>query len=214
MNMSAATPPAKRRYSMAARAQAAAATRERVLATAWEHFSCHPYDEVPLRQIAAAAHVSPQTLHNLFQSKEELFTAAFLWWGAGEISERNAAPVGQVREAIHVLFDRYENHGPAILRLLSQETRIPAVRQMTDAGRAYHRHWVHTTFASLARGLKGERRERRLAALVAATDLLIWKLLRHDMKLDRPAAELVMAELVGDDKRTPRGTLADGDRLT
>lgn len=47
-----------------------------------------------------------------------------------------------------MLFDSYEAHGEAILRLLAQEERISAVR-MTDAGRAYHKHWAQLTFAPL-----------------------------------------------------------------
>ena len=80
--------------------------------------------------------------------------------------------------------------------MLSQEERIPAIHQMTEAGRAYHRYWAETTFTPLLRGLRGERRERRLTAIVVATDLLVWKLLRHDMELQREKAERVVVEMV------------------
>jgi AcrR family transcriptional regulator len=181
---------------MAARAERAAATRERLLAAAWRHFASRPYDDVRLREIAEEAHVSAQTLHDRFRSKEELFTAAFMWWGSDEIARRDAAPVGDVGAAIRVLFDRYETNGEAVLRLLSQEERIPAVRQMTDAGRAYHRHWAQRTFAPLAQGLRGASRQRRLTAIVTATDLLVWQLLRRDMRLERRRAEAVMVEMI------------------
>ncbi|HTU77629.1 MAG TPA: helix-turn-helix domain-containing protein [Solirubrobacteraceae bacterium] len=199
--MSAAAPARKRPYRMTARADAAAATGERLLAAAWRHFASRPYDDVRVGEIAAEAGVSAQTLHNRFRSKEELFTAAFLRWGAAEGARRDTAPVGDVRGAIEVLFDRYEAHGQAVLRLLSQEERIPAVRQMTDAGRAYHRRWARRTFAPLAGGLRGAARERRLTAIAAATDLLVWKLLRREMQLPRAQAERVMAEMI----EPPRG---------
>ena len=80
--------------------------------------------------------------------------------------------------------------------MLSQEDRIPAIKRMTDAGRAYHRHWVQTTFEPQLHGLSGERYEHRLTAFVIATDLLVWKLLRHDMHLDRPTAEQIVAEMI------------------
>jgi len=67
---------------------------------------------------------------------------------------------------------------------------------LTDAGRAYHREWAARTFRPLLHGLRGPRRERRLAAIVIATDLLVWKLLRHDMQLDRRVAEQVVAEML------------------
>jgi len=67
---------------------------------------------------------------------------------------------------------------------------------MTDAGRVYHRAWAAKTFAPLLRGLRGAKRERRLSAIVVATDLLVWKLLRHDMRLARGEAERIVAEVV------------------
>jgi len=195
MNMS-ATSTKKRPYRMDARAQAAAATGERLLAGAWRHFASRPYDDVRLREIAEEAGVTAQTLYARFRSKEELFTAAFLWWGSGEVAQRDAAPVDDARAAIAVLFDRYELHGGAVLRLLSQEERIPAVRQMTDAGRAYHRDWAQRTFAPLLEGLRGAARRRQLCTILAGTDLLVWKLLRQDMQLERRDAEAVMAQMI------------------
>jgi len=112
------------------------------------------------------------------------------------IAAREAAPVGQVPEAIANLFDAYEAHGGAVLRMLSQEERIPAVRQMTEAGRAYHRAWAQKTFAPQMQGLRGATRERRLSAIVVATDLLVWKLLRRDMALERAEAERIVGEMV------------------
>jgi len=186
----------KRAYRMSARADATAENGERLLAAAWRHFGSLPYEDVRLRDIASEASLTPQTLHNHFHTKEDLFTAAFLSWGAGEVSERDAAPVGDIEEAIKVLFDSYETNGEAVLRLLSQEHRIPAVKKMTDAGRAYHAQWAKRTFAPLLDGTRGQHRERRLAAIRAATDLLVWKLLRQDMQLDRAQAEATMIEMV------------------
>lgn len=188
---------AKRPYRMSARAKAAAATRERLVAAAWRRFATLPYESVHLRDVAAEAGVTAQTLHLRFGSKEELFTAAFTWWGLREIATREEAPVGRVPEAIANLFDHYESQGPAVLRMLSQEERIPAVREMTETGRAYHRAWVEKTFAPLLSGLTGAARERRLAAIVLATDVLAWKLLRQDMRIERDEAERIVAEMVG-----------------
>jgi AcrR family transcriptional regulator len=194
MNLSGSTQ--KRPYRMTTRAEAAAATGERLLTAAWRHFATRPYEDVLLREIAAEAEVTAQTLHERFGSKRDLFLATYAWFGQREMSDRPAAPTADVPETIALLFDRYERHGSAILRMLSQEERIPAVRQMTDAGRAYHRHWAETTFAPLLHDLRGNRRERRLTAIVIATDLLVWKLLRLDMKLQREKAERVVTEMV------------------
>lgn len=181
---------------MSARADAASETGERLLAAAWSHFATRPYEEVRLREIAADAGVSAQTLHLRCGSKEQLFTAAYMWFGRQEMLRRDEAPVGNLRKAVRVLFDRYEIHGSTVLRLLAQEERIPAIRQMNDAGRAYHRAWVVRTFEPLLHGLRAGPRERRVAALVLATDLFAWKLLRHDMRLERRDAEPVVVEML------------------
>jgi AcrR family transcriptional regulator len=186
----------QRAYQMTARADAAAATGERLLAAAWNHFGSRPYEEVRLREIAADALVTEQTLLARFHSKDELLAAAYRWWGMTEESRRDAAPVGRVPEAVANVFDHYEAHGTAILRMLSQEDRIPAVRDLTDIGRDYHRDWASRVFRPLLAGLPRASRERRLTAFVIATDVLVWKLLRLDMQLSRPEAERTVLEMI------------------
>ena len=80
---------------MSARAKAAAATRERLLAAAWQHFATHPYEDVRLQEIAAEAGVTAQTLHPQFGSKDQLLTAAYVWFGEQEITQRDTAPAGR-----------------------------------------------------------------------------------------------------------------------
>src|SRR5271163_3835918 len=94
---SASTP--TRRYRMSARADAAAATGERLLAAAWKHFGTRAYEEVRLREIAAEAGVTEQTLLARFHSKDELLTAAYRWWAMSEKSRRDAVLVGRFPEA-------------------------------------------------------------------------------------------------------------------
>jgi AcrR family transcriptional regulator len=193
--------PDKRRYRMVARAEAAAATRDRLLAAAWRYFSDQPFEDVRLADVAAAAGVSAQTLHAHFGTKDALFVAAWGWRMAPEGARRDNAPVGDVHTAVRVLYDSYDQDGDAVLRLLAQEERIPAVREMADAGRRWHRRWVERTFDPLLDGLDGAERKRRLVALVVATDLLVWKLLRREMRLGRKTAEQIVTEMV----TTPKG---------
>lgn len=49
--------------------------------------------------------------------------------------------------------------------------------------------------AQLRQHPAGERK-RVLVALLVATDVYVWKVLRRDMRLDRPAAEAAMVRLV------------------
>src|SRR4051812_37000975 len=186
----------KRRYRMVVRAEAAQATRERLLDSAWRQFAVRPFDDVRLTDVAADAGVSAQTLHNQFGTKEALFVAAWGWRMAPEGARRDAAQPGETRAAVPVLYDSYDKDGDAVLRLLAQEERIPAVHEMAEAGRGWHRAWVERTFAALLEGLSGAERERRLVAMVVATDLLTWKLLRREMGLGRAAAEQIVAEMV------------------
>jgi AcrR family transcriptional regulator len=186
----------KRRYRMVARAVAAAETRERLLASAWRHFSERPYEQVRLADVAADAGVTVQTLHLRFGTKDELFVAAWGWAIGPEGARRDEAPIGDVEAAVRLIYDSYERTGDAALRLLAEEDRIAAVRRMTDAGRAWHRDWVERTFAPALAGVAGAERERRLASLVVSTDLLVWKLLRREMGLPRPTAERIVLEMV------------------
>lgn len=180
---------------MVARADAAAATRERLLAAAWRHFSDDAYEDVRLADVAEEAGVSVQTLHAQFGRKDDLFVAAWQWFAARE-GARREAPVGEVEIAVRMIYDSYESAGDAALRVLAQEDRNPAIRQMTDEGRAGHRRWVAHTFAPHLAGLTGGARERRLAALIVATDILTWKLLRREMGLPRKTAERIVTEMV------------------
>ena len=186
----------KRKYEMVARAEAVAETQARLLASAWRHFSERSYEHVRLTDVATDAGVTVQTLHARFGTKDDLFVAAWLGAVSVEGDRRDRAPVGDVRVAVRLLYDSYELQGDAVLRLLAEEHRIPTVRKMADSGRAWHRAWVERTFAPLLTGARGAARERRLVALVVATDLLVWKLLRREMGLGRATAERTVIEMI------------------
>jgi AcrR family transcriptional regulator len=189
------TPP-KRSYRMAARAEAAAATKQRIHAAAWRQFSEHPYEDVRLADIAADAEVTVQTLHTAVGTKDDLFVAAWRWMATDVVTQRDAAPAGDVKTAVRLLYDTYEAGSDAALRLLAQEERIPAVRKMADAGRAYHRDWVARTFAPQLDKFSGATRQRRHVELIVATDVLVWKLLRREMRLTRAEAERVVTDMI------------------
>jgi AcrR family transcriptional regulator len=189
-------PALKRRYEMSARAEDAARTRERLLDAAMHHFAAQPFEEVRLRDVSEQAGVSVPTLHAHFHSKDQLFVSAYARWGLAEMASRDGAPVDDPRGAVSVLFDHYEAHADSVLRVLAQEERIPAIKVMTDAGRVLHREWVARTFAPSLQGTVGRARERRVCALVVATDVLTWKLLRREMGQSRKQAEQIVVEMI------------------
>src|SRR5436853_1122428 len=178
----------KRGYRMVARAEATAATRTRLLEAAWRHFAERPFDDVRLADVARDGGVSAQTLHNHFRTKDALFVAAWQWTMAPEGARRDRAAPGDVAGAIRVLYDSYDKDGDAVLRLLAQEERIPAVHEMAEAGRRWHRAWVKRTFEPPS--------EERFVSLIVATDLLTWKLLRREMGLGRRDAEQIVTDMV------------------
>src|SRR3954468_7144567 len=186
----------RRKYEMTTRAELAAANGERMLAAAWQRFSTSPYDEVRLADVARDAGATIQTLHARFGRKDRLFVAAWQWKMRPEGARRDMAAVGDVSAAVRLLYDSYERDGDSVIRLLGEEERFPAVREMADSGRDWHRGWVERTFAPLYAGLSGAKRERRIVALVIATDRQVWKLLRRDMNLPRRTAERIVVDMV------------------
>ena len=189
-------PRLSRSYRMAARAEAAGATGARVLDVALELFTRRPYDEISLEEIAAKAKVTKRTVLRRFGSKESLFLAANKRSGLEEMRRRNEAPVGDVTAAVSVVIDSYERWGANRLCVLAQEDRIPVVAHDVAIGRDLHRSWVRRTFAPLIAPLKGASRNRRIAALMALTDVYMWKLLRRDLGLSCADTERVLVELI------------------
>lgn len=181
---------------MSARAAATEATRERIVQAAAQAFGEHWYEDVTLRGVAAEAGVALQTVVNHFSSKEALFAAA---------AERTAAEIHQVRwgvtpgdvdGAVRALVEDYERTGDGIVRMLAIEERVPVVRPTLELGRQGHQQWVEHVFAAALHGRQGPSRARRVAQLVAVTDVYTWKLLRRDKGLDRTQTVSAMCELV------------------
>lgn len=180
---------------MQARADAQAATRARILDAAVELFMAGWYDEVTVRAIARSAGVSLQTVINHFGTKEALFTTALERFSA-ERRQQREAPVDDVPAAIALVVADYDRMGDANVRALALEHRVETLAAALAGGRASHRAWCERTFAGALDALRGTDRRRRLVQLQAATDVLMWKLLRRDHGLSRPQTERAMAELV------------------
>ena len=186
-----------RSYRMSARAHAAQATADSVLDEAVQLFTEKPYEDVTLDEVAARAGVTKRTVMRRFRSKDQLFVTAMMRAAEEMMRQRDQAPVGDVPGAVANVVEHYERWGTNRLRLLSQEDRIGVVAELVRGGRAFHRAWVERTFAPQLAGLRGPARKRRVAALVAATDVYTWKLLRLDLGLSRAETERTLVELIG-----------------
>jgi AcrR family transcriptional regulator len=187
---------AKRPYRMQARAEATAATQERILAAAETAFDELPLNELTLAAVAERAGVSVQTVLRHFGSRDGLFMASLAYSSVKMGDDRDVEPNGDVEEIVGVLVDHYERFGDRILRWLSQEDAVPTLHLLTDVGRAYHLDWCKKAFAPALKGLRKERRERRAFQLAALTDIYVWKILRRDRGLSVAQTKLAMREMI------------------
>lgn len=181
---------------MATRAVAAEATRERILDAACDAFLGSWYDDVTLRDVAAAAEVALQTVVNHFGTKESLYAAALERIGDAVEARRYEVEPGDVAGAVTALVDDYDRTGDFMLRTLAEEERRTVVASGIARGRRGHQDWVEHIFPAALAGLAGATRRRRLAQLVTVTDVYAWKLLRRDKGLSRDQTILAIRELV------------------
>ena len=181
---------------MVARAEAAEATRDRILDAAVAAFWELDGDGVSLDAVAQRAGVTVQTVIRRFGGRDGLFAAAARREVDRVRSQRDEAPVDDVAGAVRILTDHYERLGDRVLRLLAEEHRVPGLDVVVDTGRAYHRGWCERVFGAALAGRAGVNRDRRLAQLVAVCDVYTWKLLRRDAGLSRRQTERALVELL------------------
>jgi AcrR family transcriptional regulator len=180
---------------MTVRAERVAATRAKILDAAQALWMERWLDEISLRDIAARANVALQTVVRHFGTRDELMDALSIEVQERAERQRLSAPIGDVGGAVATIVALMEEAGPRVLRGLAQEDRVPGLRTALDRGRLAHRRWVETVFGPLLPASSAVR-SRRLAQLVAITDVYTWKLLRLDQGLGRKATELALVEMI------------------
>ena len=184
-----------RPYRMRERQRAVDRTRTAILEAAYERWLAEPYDEVTLEDVAASAGVSRQTVHRQFGSKEDLMVAVVDWRRPREDAADSRVEPGDVEAAVQHIVERHEAMGDAIARFLAIEGRIDAIDYLLEHGRIAHRAWIERCFAPLLPDDPAER-ETTVLALYAATDVMVWKLLRRDFGRSRSETEASMRRLV------------------
>ena len=200
-----------RTYDMTLRAKLAGETAERVTDAAEALLEEGPLAGVTLKEIASRAGVTVQTVLRHMGSRDGCIEAVGRRVAERVEAQRGRSAPGDVDGAIDDLVVHYEAEGRLVLNLLAQEDGAdPLVRRAVEAGRAFHRAWVRRCFASwLGDAGRVEPAERwsaavteteadreRVDALVAATDLYVWKLLRLDLGRSRTATAAVLRRLV------------------
>jgi AcrR family transcriptional regulator len=185
----------KRPYTMTRRAEAAAATRQRILDSAVQLYCDWRIEDFTLDEVARRAGATVQTVLRAYGSKESLLLAALFRLAEGGVPLKPTPP-GDVASAVGAIFDLYESMGDLLMQRLADERRLPAIKPTLDRGRANHREWVEDVFAPLVKGRRDAELAEILNALTVATDIYVWEKLRRDMGLNRDAAEAVVRRMV------------------
>jgi AcrR family transcriptional regulator len=154
---------------------------EHVITAAVDTFTAERSFAITLGSVAERAGVTVKTILRHFGSRDAMIEAAWSRVYRAALAER-AAPPGDRDASLRVLIAHYERRGALVLGVLAEEGEDPRAQRMCDAGRVGHRAWVETVFGA---GLPEQRdkRCRLIDALVVATDVYCWKLLRLDRAL-------------------------------
>lgn len=169
-----------RPYRQTARAASAEATGSRIIDAFLNRLREQWYDEIRLEQVAEDAGVTVQTIVRRFGGKAGLLAEAVPAM-VRNAKERRISPPGTPEQIIRSLVADYEQTGDTIIRLLALEPRHAVLREHLTHARGRHRDWVARAFAADLERLEAGSRESALDALVVATDVYTWKLLRRDM---------------------------------
>ena len=182
-----------RPYDRSRRAAAAADTTRRIVDAAEGLLRAGPLAGLTLPAIAAGAEVTVQTVLRHMGSRDGCMLAVRERVAARIDLQRSAAPPGDVDAALAGLLAHYETDGALILGLIAQASHEPWAQQAVVEGRDYHRAWVQRCFGPL---MPCPAPDDLVDALVAATDLYLWRLLRLDLGRDPAQVEAVMQRLV------------------
>jgi AcrR family transcriptional regulator len=170
-----------RGYDMRARNEATAATRSAIVEAAIDSVVAKRSLAITLGAVAERAGVTVKTVLRHFGSREALIDATWSQVRQDVMAERTTPP-GDPGRAVAVLIEHYEHRGDMVLGLLAEEENDHRARLMCDDGRTLHRKWAQEVFDAVLPPEPVER-ARLIDALVVATDVYTWKLLRRDRGL-------------------------------
>jgi AcrR family transcriptional regulator len=188
-------PETARPYRQTARAEAAEATARRIAKAFGDLIHERWFEDVTLDEVARRADVTVRTIIRRFGSKEGLL-GGYIDHIGPEIAQNRTAPPGDVERAVARVIDLYEKMGDGVIRNLAQELRYAALRPPIERGRKEHRKITEASYSGWLEDLSEKERRRTLDALVVATDIYTWKLVRRDMGRSRTETEAVMLGLV------------------
>lgn len=191
-----------RSYDMSSRLEAKTATRDAILEAGVAAAMAERSLDITLAAIAERAGVTVKTVLRHFGSREALVEATISRALADAVDERTPSS-DDPADALTVLIEHYDRRGDMVLAVLAAEDADPANRQLADTGRLAHRQWIEAVYGPrLPTG--GRERTRVIDALVVATDVYAWKLLRRDRRLSATDVHdrmVLMTEAITDRRR-------------
>lgn len=140
------------------------------------------FGDFTLDEVAERAETPVQSVLRAYGSNDALFVEALSKFAAGDVDEtmRDAVASGDFPETIATLFRLSDKIGDAVIRMLAEEPRFPALKEANDLGRDYHRKTVTTAFGKYLDSLPMAERRVLHSALCVTTDIYVWKILRRD----------------------------------
>lgn len=182
-----------RNYNMTKRSSQTAQTRANIISATERLLTYKLLDEVNLITIAKEAGTTVQTVLRHMGSRDGCFNAVVQVVTTRIEKQRRNSEYNSLEAIISDLTDHYESEGKLILNFLAQEQSGDSfVSKLMKEGRIYHRNWVERCFANYLH----EHTETNIDALVVATDIYTWKLLRLDLGRSQNVAREVITSIV------------------
>lgn len=185
----------KRSYNQSKRAEATQATRLRIMQSLVELWMERDLDSLTLQAIAEAAQTTVQSIIRHFGSKDGLIDAVIEERASGIEATRDASRSDDLDTAIVELVDHYERDADAVMRTLAISHSSLAAQKVIAHGMFVHRSWCSDCLNRFSSGNASTFSSTTLDALVAATDIHVWKLLRRDLGRSRADAVKTMQHL-------------------
>ena len=171
-----------RTYDSSKRKAQAEARRTLMLKCAAQLLADSGTDEFRLEDVAQAAGVSVQTILRAFGSKDGLVikTLEFEAPSALDMSVYDNIRIEDVGDMIRTMFQVYDKIGDLVIHALAHEHRSPEFQKSLDVGRAFHKGWIADACDIHIAKRPPDERAAMFHALLAATDIYVWKILRRD----------------------------------
>ena len=192
-----------RGYTQSLRAEQTADTRQRILKGLVYLWQQDSLDKITLQAVAEHAGTTKQTVIRHFGTKDGLIDAVIHERASGIEEKRTLKGEINVERALSDLIAHYEEDGDAVLRTIAVAHSSQTAARVLTHGMNIHRQWCEKIMGADAMSVaKGTA---VVDALVAATDIHVWKLLRRDLGRSREQTHATMLLLVQGILAPPRG---------